>query len=121
MRTATNIIAGKKKTLLWRVVSAMACIIVPVAGYSQQDSSSDMAVAKAKAAARAQSDELGFRPSFQTCLDKSEGAMPAMHDCSVEEYSYQDKRLNKAYKALMAVLSKDKQAKLQAEEKIWIA
>ncbi|HKT30615.1 lysozyme inhibitor LprI family protein [Dyella sp.] len=113
MRTATNIIAGKKKAFLWRVASAMACVIVPVDGYSQQQASSGFG--------KGADDATGIRPSYQKCLDASSGITVDANNCWVDEYDYQDKRLNTAYKALMAVLSKDKRAKLQADERIWIA
>lgn len=63
----------------------------------------------------------GLRHSYDTCLDASGGADAAMQDCIAIEYGYQDVRLNKVYKALMARLPKDDQTRLRAEERQWIA
>jgi len=69
----------------------------------------------------AQSDSDGIRASYSGCLKVADGVTPDMQDCIGNEYAYQDKRLNQAYKALMARLGKDEQAKLRDEERKWIA
>jgi len=61
------------------------------------------------------------RASYATCLTAASGATPDMKQCMGAEYSYQDKRLNKAYKSLMATLGKDQQTKLRSDERRWIA
>jgi uncharacterized protein YecT (DUF1311 family) len=63
----------------------------------------------------------GIRTSYSTCLKAAGGVTPDMQDCIGTEYDYQDNRLNRVYKALMARLSKTEQAKLCAEERKWIA
>ncbi|MDQ0571708.1 uncharacterized protein YecT (DUF1311 family) [Variovorax paradoxus] len=45
----------------------------------------------------------------------------AMQSCMKVEHAYQDKRLNAAYKKLLALLDKDKRGKLRADERIWLA
>jgi len=62
----------------------------------------------------------GLRPSFGQCIDRSQSITASMRTCIADELDYQDKRLNKAYHALMAKLSPSHQAKLKAEEKTWI-
>lgn len=62
----------------------------------------------------------GLRPSFDRCLDQAQSATAPIRICLADELDYQDKRLNKAYHALMAKLNSALQAKLKAEEKIWI-
>lgn len=62
----------------------------------------------------------GLRPSYGQCLDKASPATAPMRACAMDELDYQDKRLNKAYRALMAKLSPTLQARLKAEENIWI-
>ena len=62
----------------------------------------------------------GLRPSYGKCLDKASSATASMRACAMDELDYQDKRLNKAYHALMAKLSPGLKAKLKAEENVWI-
>ncbi len=62
----------------------------------------------------------GLRPSYDQCLDKASSATTPMRACVMDELDYQDKRLNKAYHALMAKLSPALQTTLQAEENVWI-
>lgn len=68
----------------------------------------------------AQLDSNGIRASYSACLKAADGVTPDIQDCIGNEYTYQDKRLNRVYKALMARLSKDEQAKLRNEERKWI-
>ncbi|WP_254063229.1 lysozyme inhibitor LprI family protein [Rhodanobacter sp. L36] len=60
------------------------------------------------------------RASYAACVTKAAGVTPDMKQCMGTEYAYQDKRLNRAYKALMATLGKDQQATLRDEERTWI-
>jgi uncharacterized protein YecT (DUF1311 family) len=62
----------------------------------------------------------GLRPSYAQCLDKASSATATMRTCMTDELAYQDKRLNEAYRALMAKLSAALQSKLKAEENVWI-
>lgn len=62
----------------------------------------------------------GLRPSYAQCLEKASSATAPMRACIADELDYQDKRLNKAYHTLMAKLSPILQAKLKAEENVWI-
>lgn len=61
------------------------------------------------------------RASYATCLTAAAGVTPDMKQCMGTEYAYQDKRLNVAYKALMATLGKDQKTKLRSDERAWIA
>jgi uncharacterized protein YecT (DUF1311 family) len=61
-----------------------------------------------------------YRPSYDECTSKAGTSMYGMVACTKAELSYQDARLNKAYKALMAKLPAEKQAKLKSDENIWI-
>jgi uncharacterized protein YecT (DUF1311 family) len=61
-----------------------------------------------------------YRPSYDECVRKAGASMYGMVDCTNAELAYQDMRLNKAYNALMAKLSAKGQAKLKADENIWI-
>lgn len=62
----------------------------------------------------------GLRPSYGSCLAKASGAMAPMRACMEAELDYQDKRLNKAYQALMRKLNPTLQGKLRAEEDVWM-
>lgn len=62
----------------------------------------------------------GLRPSYDTCVTKAAGSTAPTRACMEEELAYQDKRLNKAYHALMSKLKPTLQAKLKAEENVWI-
>lgn len=62
----------------------------------------------------------GLRPSYGQCLDKAASMTAPMRACIADEMDYQDKRLNKAYQTLMTKLSPSLQAKLKAEENVWI-
>ena len=61
-----------------------------------------------------------YRPSYDECVSKAGTSMYGMVDCTKAELAYQDVRLNKAYKALMAKLPAKGQAKLKSDENIWI-
>lgn len=83
-----------------------------------------LALAFAAVAATTQAQDAkasGARPSYAACLDKSGGVTAAMQDCMGEEYAYQDKRLNRAYQALLKKLSPAEREKLRDEERRWIA
>ncbi len=61
-----------------------------------------------------------IRPTFTQCLKDAGGSTPPTKDCMDDEYSYQDKRLNRTYKQLMASLGKESGQKLRDEERRWI-
>lgn len=60
------------------------------------------------------------RTSYATCLTAAAGVTPDMKQCMGTEYAYQDKRLNVAYKALMAVSDRGQQTRLRDDERTWI-
>jgi len=77
----------------------------------------------APVAARAQ-DGVKFSPAYQRCLDKPENANTyGMLKCGDAEITFQDARLNKAYKADMADLANapDAKAALLKAQRAWIA
>lgn len=65
----------------------------------------------------------GVRPAYKACVDGTKGRIADQGDCADDEFTYQDARLNKAYKALMAQLATDKQAATdaQAAQRAWLA
>ncbi|WP_185868220.1 lysozyme inhibitor LprI family protein [Variovorax sp. DXTD-1] len=75
---------------------------------------------QAKATALNKVDAIGLRASYSKCIDAADGVTPVMQSCMRVENAYQDKRLNAAYKKLRAQLDKNKQAKLRADERIWL-
>ena len=62
-----------------------------------------------------------LRPSYDQCLDESEGVTFAINNCIGTEYDFQDGRLNTAYKALRATMSDAQRKVLRDEERAWIA
>lgn len=67
-----------------------------------------------------QAEEPKYTPAYTACQEKSGGADAAMLDCVKAEYQTQDKKLNDAYRSLMANLpGKDKSA-LKASQRDWI-
>lgn len=64
---------------------------------------------------------LGIRRAYDTCVKQSQGAMPKQQDCAETELTYQDDRLNRAYKTLLTRLDDlDKQAAVEAQRR-WLA
>lgn len=62
----------------------------------------------------------GVRPAYDACMEQSQGTAPAQQDCADAELTYQDDRLNRAYKALLANLDDlDKRAAIQAQ-RAWL-
>ncbi len=57
---------------------------------------------------------------FSKCIKQSEGTNPGMLDCIGVETSRQDKRLNDAYKKLMAELDPERKKQLQEVQRMWI-
>lgn len=107
----TNLIAKKHFTNRIGHLSVLLAFVLALGAFHAQ----------ARTSAHDKGDETGLRASYGKCIDGADGATPAMQSCMSSEYAYQDKRLNTAYKALMALLNKAKQTKLRADERIWIA
>ena len=62
-----------------------------------------------------------LRPSYDQCLDQTQGVTVAINNCIGSEYDFQDQRLNSAYKALRQSLSEDQRRALRDQERVWIA
>lgn len=63
---------------------------------------------------------LGVRPSYDTCIAQTQGVVPKQQDCAEAELTYQDSRLNRAYKTLLADSDElDKRAAVGAE-RAWL-
>lgn len=63
---------------------------------------------------------VNLRPAYGACVDKSGGQMEAMTACMDAEFAYQDKRLNRVYKRVMATLAEPAKTQLRTEERQWI-
>ncbi|MGN6235522.1 lysozyme inhibitor LprI family protein [Dyella sp.] len=62
----------------------------------------------------------GIRPTYDACMKQTQGTAPAQQDCADTELTYQDDRLNRAYKALLAHMDDlDKRAAIQAQ-RAWL-
>lgn len=62
-----------------------------------------------------------LRESLDKCLKDAAGTTPGIRDCMNSEHAYQDKRLNTAYKQLMALLNDGNRISLRDEERRWIS
>ncbi|SFS11796.1 Uncharacterized conserved protein YecT, DUF1311 family [Dyella sp. OK004] len=67
----------------------------------------------------------GIRPSYDACIKAPQGQVVLWGDCADTEFTYQDARLNKAYKALVAAVTaledKDATKDIQAAQRAWLA
>lgn len=65
----------------------------------------------------------GVRPTYNACVDATKGRVADQGDCADGEFTYQDARLNKAYKALIAQLGSNGTAADGARDaqRAWIA
>jgi uncharacterized protein YecT (DUF1311 family) len=69
----------------------------------------------------ARQKNIGYRRSFDECMDSSNGVTVSMLDCASTEFDYQDDRLNAAYKHLHQVLPKEQWESLKGEQRRWLA
>lgn len=102
-----------------KLLCGLACVSLSP-GLCKAVSTTEVAAPSAKEIQIVLSHLYHLRRSYTQCLDKAAGTTVPTKKCIAEEMDYQDKRLNKAYQALASKLSPDLQAKLKAEEKIWI-
>ena len=61
-----------------------------------------------------------YSREYAVCLEKSGGVTVAMIECIGAENQRQDKRLNTAYKAVMAEQTPARKKELQAAQRLWI-
>jgi uncharacterized protein YecT (DUF1311 family) len=59
--------------------------------------------------------------AYAACMEKAAGATFAMQDCIADEHARQDKRLNSAYRALLASIAEKRKAALRDAQRKWIA
>jgi len=63
----------------------------------------------------------GMRASFNACIDRSGGVTSSMNDCIGIELDYQNSRLKRIYKRLMAAFDKAGQEQMRQAEQAWNA
>ncbi|WP_157793070.1 lysozyme inhibitor LprI family protein [Bordetella genomosp. 8] len=67
----------------------------------------------------------GIRPSYDACIKATQGQVGLQGDCADAEYTYQDARLNKDYKALVSTITsvagKEAIQQIQAAQRAWLA
>lgn len=56
---------------------------------------------------------------YGRCIDKAGAVDPAVLECISDEYTRQDKRLNAAYRNLMATLKGDRKKQLLEAQRLW--
>ncbi|NHZ93585.1 DUF1311 domain-containing protein [Massilia sp. CCM 8733] len=77
-----------------------------------------LALAAGAMPAAAAQDGTRSKP-YQRCLAKAL-SNPAIMECIAVEYDIQDKRLNVAYRALMARLQGERKKQLQEAQRLWL-
>ena len=67
----------------------------------------------------------GVRPSYDACIQATQGQVALKGDCADAEYQYQDPRLNKAYKALLKAIAaaegEETIKDIQAAQRSWLS
>lgn len=92
-----------------RMTTFFALVVMSVAPYAASDEQPSLSKAQV------------FRPSFDKCVDGSEGVTLTLNNCIGAEYDFQDKRLNHAYQRLRKSLSGSAKTALRDKERAWIA
>lgn len=67
------------------------------------------------------SDEPPVRPSYDQCLHQAQGVTVSINNCIGDEFDFQDKRLNIAYKGLRDSMDDSQKRALRNDERAWIA
>lgn len=103
------------------MVSAIAPLSLQAASASNQDTINGVALTPGvERLSYISNHYYGIRPTYDTCIKQTQGQVADQGDCASKEFTYQDGRLNKAYKALVAELSgADKQAATDAQ-RAWL-
>lgn len=66
-------------------------------------------------------EDLPLSRGFDQCVDKAGGSDAGVIECLGAEYTRQDKRLNDAYRKLLARVSKQKGEELRKVQRAWLA
>lgn len=105
--------------------SALALIAVLASSYAMgipvfggQDGTQHNPYSKSRST---QTETRKYRKSYYDCVAASGGVTANILDCSSNEASFQDSRLNATYKKLQTQLSSDDKLKLRDEERAWIS
>src|SRR6516162_5044034 len=64
--------------------------------------------------------ETEMSQEYSSCIDKANGANPALIDCALAETKRQDARLNENYKRLMSKLTQERKNALLEAQRAWI-
>jgi uncharacterized protein YecT (DUF1311 family) len=62
-----------------------------------------------------------LRSTYDQCLNNAGGVTPEIQDCIETEYEFQETRLDKVYKELLAKSGSDQKAALEIEQKKWLS
>lgn len=79
-----------------------------------------LVVVCASQGASAHNAEALLSPQYTACMGQRAGTTQAMIDCTTAEHQRQDKRLNQAYQAAMALQSPERKKQLQAAQRAWL-
>ena len=79
-----------------------------------------LVLALAPLVASAQTGEALLSKQYSACMDRFSGTTNDMVRCITGETERQDKRLNAAYQAAMALQSPERKTQLQAAQRLWV-
>lgn len=88
----------------------LLCIAIPVAAMQPPPARQSKA-----------SSEISLRPAYDACVSGGGTTTAAVLRCAYDEFTFQDKRLNAAYKMLMSRLEATEKTSLRNEERKWLA
>ncbi len=95
----------------------LGVIVAPACTQAQTNSSS---VQADYTSAMAEYQKIHIRPTMMECLNKADANTYLDRQCYQVESIFQNKRINEAYKILLAKLDAEDKLKLRNEERDWI-
>ncbi|WP_448098822.1 lysozyme inhibitor LprI family protein [Luteibacter yeojuensis] len=100
-------------------ISSIACVAITIASVSA--SSAQKLQDGSVGDPRRDSLDISIRSAYNECVGGGGETTAAILTCAHNEFSFQDDRLNKAYKTLMSRLGNDEKARLRSAERKWLA
>jgi uncharacterized protein YecT (DUF1311 family) len=107
--------AGKSPRLLTLALSAVYCALLLACTFPVRAGVADQDIHDVDDSA-----EIGLRPAYTNCVSGGEMTTSGMLNCAHDEFEFQDRRLNKAYKLVMSKLSASDKITLRNDERAWL-
>jgi uncharacterized protein YecT (DUF1311 family) len=99
---------------------AVAALVCAFAGWNAASASS-LQVAGPDGETNQDESAIHLRQAYADCIGGGAMTTAAVLQCAHDEFEFQDKRLNRAYKALMSSVPADQKIALRNEERQWLA